>query len=71
MQVLLAEGPNTYSVKDLRAATALARKVVASYGMTLAEAGIPMYAPKQGSIGFMKRAFEVRAGRAAASHDSV
>ncbi|CAL8467968.1 g7506 [Coccomyxa elongata] len=56
-QVLLEEGPSTYSVSDLRDASRLAQKIVSSYGMT--EAGITMYAPKQRPIGFMKRAFEV------------
>ncbi len=57
--MLLEEGPSTYSVSDLRDASRLAQKIVSSYGMT--EAGITMYAPKQRPIGFMKRAFEVRA----------
>ncbi len=58
LEVLLEEGPSTYSVSDLRDGVRLAQKIVASYGMT--EAGITMYAPKQRPIGFMKRAFEVR-----------
>ncbi|KAK9909403.1 hypothetical protein WJX75_001741 [Coccomyxa subellipsoidea] len=56
-EVLLEEGPSTYSVSDLRDASRLAQKIVSSYGMT--DAGITMYAPKQRPIGFMKRAFEV------------
>ena len=58
LQVLLGE-PCTYSIADLRDATGLAQKIVSSYGMTAT--GITMYAPKQPPIGFMKRAFEVRA----------
>ena len=57
-QVMLAEGPTTYSLGDLRDATKLAQKIVQSYGMT--NMGITMHAPKQHAIGFMKRAFEVR-----------
>ena len=56
-QVLLEDGPTTYSLGDLRDATKLAQKIVQSYGMT--ELGITMHAPKQGALGFMKRAFEV------------
>ncbi len=59
-QVLLPEGPTTYSIGDLRAAAQLAHKIVASYGMAIPEVGIPMYAPKHRPPGFMKRAFEVR-----------
>ncbi len=57
-QVMLEEGPTTYSLGDLRDATKLAQKIVQSYGMT--DMGITMHAPKQHAIGFMKRAFEVR-----------
>lgn len=57
-QVMLTEGPTTYSLGDLRDATKLAQKIVQSYGMT--DLGITMHAPKQHAIGFMKRAFEVR-----------
>ena len=56
---MLAEGPTTYSLGDLRDATKLAQKIVQSYGMT--DLGITMHAPKQHALGFMKRAFEVRA----------
>ena len=57
-QVLLEDGPTTYSLGDLRDATRLAQKIVQSYGMT--DLGITMHAPKQHALGFMKRAFEVR-----------
>ena len=58
-QLLLEDGPTTYSLGDLRDATKLAQKIVQSYGMT--DLGITMHAPKQHALGFMKRAFEVRA----------
>ena len=57
VQVLLEEGPTTYSLGDLRDATKLAQKIVQSYGMT--DMGITMHAPKQRGLGFMKRSFEV------------
>ena len=57
VQVLLEEGPTTYSLGDLRDATKLAQKIVQSYGMT--DMGITMHAPKQRALGFMKRSFEV------------
>ena len=63
---MLAEGPTTYSLGDLRDATKLAQKIVQSYGMT--DMGITMHAPKQHAIGFMKRAFEVRASSHAVAH---
>ena len=56
-QLLLEDGPTTYSLGDLRDATKLAQKIVQSYGMT--DLGITMHAPKQHALGFMKRAFEV------------
>ena len=58
VQLLLEDGPTTYSLGDLRDATKLAQKIVQSYGMT--DLGITMHAPKQHALGFMKRAFEVR-----------
>jgi hypothetical protein len=56
-QVMLPEGPGTYSIRDLAAAGKLAQKVVANYGMT--DLGITMYAPR-GHAEYNMRSFEAR-----------
>ena len=58
LQVMLPEGPSTYSVGDMEAAGKLAEKVVANYGMT--DLGILAYAPPPGRKEFGKQSFEAR-----------
>ena len=59
LQLVLREGPTTYSMADLRDAMNMAVRLVTSYG--LSNAGLTLYAPPTSAAGFMKRAFEVRA----------
>lgn len=57
MQLLLREGPTTYSMGNMRDAMNMALRTVASYGLTAA--GITLHVPNTSVSGFMKRAFEV------------
>lgn len=57
MQLLLEEGPTTYSMGNMRDAMNIAVRLTASYGLT--DAGVTLFAPETSVSGFMKRAFEV------------
>ncbi|KAK9792719.1 hypothetical protein WJX73_003140 [Symbiochloris irregularis] len=55
--VMLKEGPTTYSMGNMRDAMNMALKMVSNYG--LSDAGITVHVPNTDVTGFMTRAFEV------------